>query len=443
MNPNSLNIDFREIEFGDSDAQTEVSTTPELLTKGFLDPIEMVDTALNRRDFLFLGSKGSGKSALSEHIRLLSSSDDKISVSSMLLNEFPYKLFAKIVKGGAENEAKFQIAWRFILLLYVFDSLNNDVECQHTKVDEWTEVVNLFYSKSLFPIRNVSDIVHKTSKKTFSIGIELLKAQFELTSETNDDINAVSEYLKSLIGTVRTSKKHYLVIDGLDETLTNRIEQEKSVISLINQAKEINNWCRREGISFKVIVLCRTDIFERLSDPNKNKLKTDFAFPIKWFDESETDNDRSSALIQLANLRCKLKYNDIEDMFETFFPESYDGKPIRKVLLDYTRHTPRDFLQLLKKIQKSCQGNIVNKEDITRGLKKYSLDYFKDEIKDELSGYFSSEDIELIFQLLCQLRQRDFKFSDVIKLCEKNPQYNKVNWIEAFSCLFSKRPTTY
>lgn len=430
-------FDFKNIEFGDSDAQTEVAYTPDLLLRGFLDPTNMVDCALNRRSFLFLGTKGSGKSALSEHLKLLSESNDEFIVNSILLNEFPYKLFSKIVKGDAENESKFHIAWRFLLLLYILYSLDNDHECQHTKVDEWTDAVNQFRNKGLFPIKNVSDLVRKTSKWTFSFDLKIIQASSGSGEVAQDDVNTVSEYLKTLLCSVTSSKRHYLVIDGLDETLTNRNEQQKSVVALLSQAKEINNWCSRNKIPFKIIVLCRTDIYDKLSDPNKNKLKQDFAFVIQWFDESETEDDKRSALIRLANLRCQLTYNEVSDMFDTFFPKTYEDKPIRKALLDYTRHTPRDFLQLLKKIQMSCQGSKVTRADITSGLKKYSMDYFKDEIKDELAGYEAPENVELIFQLLSQFKQRDFKYSDVVDHIHKSSAYVNVNWMEAFTLLFN------
>ena len=62
--------DFRKIQFGYTDAQTEGQECPNLMTDGYVDIEDVVSKALFSTIFLFLGYKGSGKSALSEHLRL-------------------------------------------------------------------------------------------------------------------------------------------------------------------------------------------------------------------------------------------------------------------------------------------------------------------------------------------------------------------------------------
>lgn len=63
-------MDFTKINFGRADAHSEGEDFPILLKDGYLDIDSVVDQALNTSVFLFLGYKGSGKSSLSEHLRL-------------------------------------------------------------------------------------------------------------------------------------------------------------------------------------------------------------------------------------------------------------------------------------------------------------------------------------------------------------------------------------
>ena len=63
-------MDFRKIDFGRADAHTEGEDTPNLLKYGFVDIDQVVNKAVKTSTFLFLGYKGSGKSSLSEHLRL-------------------------------------------------------------------------------------------------------------------------------------------------------------------------------------------------------------------------------------------------------------------------------------------------------------------------------------------------------------------------------------
>lgn len=65
-------MDFRDIEFGRADAKEEGAEYPDLLINGYLDSTGVINLALNCSTFLFLGYKGSGKTALLEHIRLTS-----------------------------------------------------------------------------------------------------------------------------------------------------------------------------------------------------------------------------------------------------------------------------------------------------------------------------------------------------------------------------------
>lgn len=65
--------DFRKIDFGNTDAQTESLTNPNLLIDGYYDMENRVKRLLTTSSsFLVLGYKGSGKTALSEHLYLMS-----------------------------------------------------------------------------------------------------------------------------------------------------------------------------------------------------------------------------------------------------------------------------------------------------------------------------------------------------------------------------------
>lgn len=105
-------------------------------------------------------------------------------------------------------------------------------------------------------------------------------------------------------------------------------------------------------------------------------------------------------------------YPEVDDIFDTFFPSYYNNTDIRTVMLDLTRHTPRDFLQLLVSIQKKCTGPKVVRNDIERGIADYSIEYFLPEIKDEMAGYIPFNLIDCIVSILASFRSREFSFKD-------------------------------
>ena len=87
-------MNFREINFGLSDAQSERMDNPNLLIDGYLNVSKVIDAVNNPRYFLFLGYKGSGKSALSEHLKLC---EDEYIVNQQPLKDFPFKFFDKVL----------------------------------------------------------------------------------------------------------------------------------------------------------------------------------------------------------------------------------------------------------------------------------------------------------------------------------------------------------
>jgi hypothetical protein len=117
---------LKDLSFGFASADCEASHEPELLLSGFLDPFGLVDEAKCGRKFLFLGYKGSGKSALGEHLLLLSKSDPHLFVKFTNIADISFSTFSQICKGIIEPEARYPMVWSWLLLLFLLDSFSTD-----------------------------------------------------------------------------------------------------------------------------------------------------------------------------------------------------------------------------------------------------------------------------------------------------------------------------
>lgn len=426
--------DFREILFGKTDAQIESVEHPELLIDGYFNTTNIVGRATDPTTFLFLGYKGSGKSALSEHLRL---SDNKnIIVHQELLKDFPYKSLGRIVAGEAENEVKLKIAWRWVLLAYILNSLNSDSEARCQMQEELDKALDLFTQAGIFPLTSISRLVTKTSSNTFKVSLQAFA--FEHTSNNDNALVSLEfsiDYIKKLITSFKEEHKHLIIIDGLDEILTSREIQYVAIASLINEAKDLNLFLLNNHISVKIIILCRTDLFERLPDPNKNKIRQDCSFSISWYNEG-LDDQKNCDLVKLVNLRTKIKYPEITNLFNTFFPTQVSRKETIIALLEFTRHTPRDFLQLLNCIQSQCKGPRVDYPDITNGLVLYSNEYFLPEIKDEMAGYIPADNIDEIINIFAALRKRIFTFKEFESIYREHPNLKELSIDYVLKILF-------
>src|SRR5262249_6928236 len=161
--------------------------------------------------------------------------------------------------------------------------------------------------------------------------------------------------------TFRSQSSHLVFVDGLDEMLTGKL-QFQSIAALIAAASALNQELRDAHCPAKVVVLCRTDIFDRLPLAKKNTLRQARALELDW--DSDQSNPRDSRLVHLVNVRARRSLDRTVDVFDEFLPAEVDGAPIVNYLLDHTRHTPRDVLQLMRALQDSAGDERLTEDEV-------------------------------------------------------------------------------
>jgi hypothetical protein len=97
-----------------------------------------------------------------------------------------------------------------------------------------------------------------------------------------------------------------------------------------------------------------------------------------------------------------------------WFPRRVRDKSPAAFLLQHTRHTPRDFLQLLSFVQQfaSRDHHTLGRDQVLRGIQKYCRTYFADEIRDELVGYLEPNEIDETLSALSSLAEGEFSFEE-------------------------------
>lgn len=412
---------FDEIRFGYASAEVEGAREPQLLLEGYYDSHGLIRQAAESDKFLFLGYKGSGKSAIGQRLRLLAEDDPQLFVSTVFLSDFPYSSFKKVAAGDIEPESRFPTAWAWLLLLRVIDSLRKDEGALTSKDPRFQRARKALEGMGLLPVSDLKQLVMTSSKQSFKAKIpSLLEAGFEAEFASQDTamVQLVS-YLKDIVFRFQSPNRHLLIIDGLDDILTQREVQYQSLAALILEVGRLSEDLARYGTPVKLVVLCRPDLFELLPGPNKNKIRRDSAVVLDWY--HDTRNPNNSALVDLVNLRGSLAAGRRQDVFREYFPARVDGLPSAKAILDLTRHTPRDLVQLMCSIQKFAGGSdradrrMLTRDQILNGMREYSIDYLFPEIKDELVGVGSPSEIAAIFSLISGMRSRDFKFDALRK----------------------------
>ncbi|MXX87895.1 MAG: hypothetical protein F4213_12640 [Boseongicola sp. SB0677_bin_26] len=414
----SSSQDFRDIAFGYASSEAEKSYEPDLLLSGYVDLQNASESIRNGLPFLVLGHKGSGKSAIAERLELIFEGDSNAFVKLVSLSDFPFTPFSKLVRGDVEPEAKLPDAWSWIMLIYIIESFEEDKGLTHPDPSSLIDAVNAFREMGLSPNSNPATIVRKSANRDFKIALPGKLAQYSWSKSETASARELPYFvhcLRNLVLQASSESRHFLVIDGLDDIVTSRDIQYRSLSALIFEVNRLNGLFASNCVPIKIIVLCRTDLFDRLPGGNKNKVRQDSTIELDWYRDPR--NPRGSKLVQIAKLRTKRSLGESVDLFDEFFPDSIEGngRQIETTLLDMTRHTPRDFLRLLHYIQQFCtKTGEIPIDEINSGMREYSIRYFMPEIRDELSGYFKAEEIASLVSALGRLRKRDFKFHELV-----------------------------
>jgi len=446
-------IDFKSIQFGFKSAEAERRRDSHLLDQGFYRKGDALQGLVYGDKYLVLGYKGTGKSAIATHIDLLGGSHSNLFTELLLLKDFPYEQVPLLVPESSNATIRTNLAWSLLLTLKLFASLTHDASLVRMDA-ELARVASELRKLGLLQRRRFRDLVLTSREINLSLALPgvfstSLKESFR---EPVVVLSRVRDALRDIISQAETPNRHVLIIDGLDEIFTSFESNYPILASLVHEVDSLNADLAQANACSKVIVLCRTDIFERLPSPNMNKLR-DYAVNLDWYHNPETPTQ--STLFSLATHRARAAGYLGPNLIPDYFPEVLEreltrttegndqrskvSQPVRtyKFLLEHTRHTPRDFLQLLHYVQLECsKGQPPSESAIFNGLRHYSMDYFLPELKDELTGYFTPNEVDACFRLIGGLRRREFRVEDLIEYAKLTRMESEFDLREALRVLF-------
>ena len=407
---------YNDIDFGRISAEEEARRNPNLIKDGYYEYKDTINKLWNDSQFLVIGGKGSGKSLIGQKLKSVQDQDPMRFTTLINMEDFQYKSFKKIVPGfeDVDRNLSYCTAWKFIFCIYAIGSLCNDCGKKAEYDGEFHSAIESLKKQRILPVNSIGDIIKVSSKKRFSLSLghpSVGSVSCSLGENESKElpVDEATEMLIKVLEKCQSECKHLIVIDGLDHNLSERGTQFPIIMELIKTAKSFNDLMSEKSVPVKIVVLCRADIYDRLKDPNKNKITTSYMIKLDWY-QDQIHADKLE-LVKLVEQRAALCGCD--NLFGRFFLEKIDDKDIRKYLLENTRYTPRDFIQLLTILKEFHSTEKFTRLQIENAVKKYSQDYFWNEICDELSGYIPNDQIDNIYTLLRDLGKRDFTLGDL------------------------------
>ena len=425
---------FGEYNFGRIDGKKEVDIFKEknLKLEDMFYDYNDIFQQLNKKKFLIIGDKGSGKTLLIEYFK-----EKKKYMDSTFIDMNISDIFDKyLLLYTSTQNFKYYLKWE------IAKELSNYLLKENIPINTIQErELNTIISKNPFdkeisqrPIFNFDNKVvnYILEIEKFKIGYIFGKivSIFVKKNEESDYMRFLDSIFQKIFKVLENIKKReiYLIFDEIDDLLRKLKKEEwKEILEeLIIVSSSFNTKLKKDGIDTRIIVSIREDMFQYLELPNSNKIKED-AVILDW----GTSEDRDSPLFKIIfnkmrNQDSSLKKIKNETIFMSIFKEkeiqiSLNNKiSVEKYILGKTFLRPRDIIAFFISISHLMKDK---KELTASDLRIISKDYSKHifgEIKDRIVGYLNSEEYSEFLKLLKSYNRTRFKKEDLDIYLSKN-----------------------
>lgn len=375
---------FSELNFGEIDAAQEAISDPELLLNGYFDYREAAYGIETRHLWLLLGPKGSGKTAVLEHIRLKWKSDPNRFFTLWDLSGFPVKDVTEIATGQSKGASKTQAAWEFILLLRLLSSLALDagLTIAHPRVERMISGLQ----RQGYITNDWVSAVTRWSLNSIKWDVKLLGGDLSRASGGTVGRNPLemTAFMKETLATAPSESRHLIALDGLDSFFFETPDEWNSLTGLLQAINSLNKWSKEHGLPYLFVTAVRSDIFDVLSGPDLNKMKQN-AVHLDWNAGGIGPQNQLWELVQMKASVGRPGINVIKQYFGENMVWIYPNIPT--LILDHTRLLPRDVIAALNFMKLEYRGRSSIPEDNAKNaIKRYCSEYFVGEIFDNLAG---------------------------------------------------------
>lgn len=434
---------IKDYKFGYADAQKELDREPEIFEQAFYDPHDYLKELIDGYKYLIVGRKGTGKSAYSSKLQKISKEETDLVVKQIKLNDFQFTTFKKCnIDSDIVGNNKYNLPWKIILLTNICKIFYDDFGI--TEVKEFNEVIDILKEMNLFLDISFNNKIKSVKKLKGGVNLRIIDASIEaqVGEKPIDYIDRLSIMVKLLSDTLSNlelnNRRLIFILDGLDDLL--RIKEEQSIIlsSLIRSIDEINELFVQKKQLTKIILLIREDMLNKLVDTDLNKIIRDSAMLINW---TTTPTD----LKKLVDLRFKYSGSERkEECWLDILPSEIRNKSSWDYLIQNTLLKPRDLLQFFSVLQNLFPDKQrINDDEFISAIKRYSTDYFIEEMKNELAGFIEDKYIKLLTPVFSRIGNVEFSEGQFFNEFEKIINDEKFNLTDARNILFKLFENSY
>lgn len=435
--------------FGHTEAEGENKVGYQNLDNYFEDYLGVLPSILNEK-FIFIGRKGSGKSAIAKFLKDSSDKENDSFADIIKFNDIELETVIQNIPVEERSNIELLIFEWLILVRLIKLFLKNDSAIYTQEHKKFKDFIDRNAGFAEIDKYHLSEIVEK---KKLEISIDVLKHIFGSTIGKYFDtkrtkapfyqfVNPLKEIIQKVIQyDVYRTKEFIILFDDLDIKFKadNEVSKEK-ILSLLRAVRNINTVIFK-GTNSRVLVFLRDDIKKVLEtkDSDTSKMFSSYDIPLSWYNHQNFKLDENQVILKkFANKRIGLNfktnlisYNE-NDPWSSLFQEdnyTFNGKTSFKFFIDFTFYRPRDIILFLSEIGNNEYTFPLNSKCFKILIQKFIQSNIK-ELKSEFSIHFAESEIVNLFaglREICNLNSIDK--DRVVSIFEDKLPNKDPNWV--------------
>lgn len=328
----------------------------------FYDEENFADTVVQADTFFVLGRKGTGKSLLAHYVTHKWSQGREsyrrfVEVQSF--RNFAFQNLSPFKQNSLHNKEYFSI-WVWALCLAIAKQRIADVTIPPS---ESLVTLKRLLDEQLPKSKSAKELIEQTSSLKLSGGLKdifSVEGQLQKKERPAESFGVFLEIEQLVLDALSgTTSESIIFLDDLDDGFEDTELYEQSLASLIYATDHVNRLMHRSGLSAKIVLLLRTDIFHTINTSDLNRFRTDNAVVLDW----NIEDKENSPLIRLLVHRLttalgeKLEPAQYAEAFYELFEDSVETRRTASWMLDLTLGRPRDLVQLTKLACTACPSH--------------------------------------------------------------------------------------
>lgn len=380
-------------EFGRIDAESELQLADFFVRTDAYMRIE------DQQHIVVVGRKGTGKTAIYRALLQRSARFNNTHAVGLQFRNYPWQAHAEVEDTRVARVERYTESWQFLILVELAKLvlLSPRFMPRTDQAQRARQGISRFITANWGTVQ--FDFKDTFAQRAYSVKLEPKFAGTSIGSVQVETVDRkhlagflveANRWLKECLNAmIHTNHYFFILFDDLDRGY-DPLDDEYAdrLIGLLLAAREVFNWSDDLGLLVGPIVLLRSDIYEHLSFPDKNKITENLVETLHWTDDMEGEN----SLKMLIDRRIRA-IGQLPTRLSDPWPLVFDDQLMRgtqhkfKHMAARTYLRPRDMIKFANcclNEARAGQATRIDNRHIVAARNEYSS-YLLSELDDEMS----------------------------------------------------------